>query len=962
MSLKEETTEIFARYGLDSNDIKIYHAFLRIPQATVSEIQSFLEMDYAVVLASSEKLEAKRFISRIKGIIDRFVPLEPYFELFNKESQTFREEISNIKDRVLSDQSSKFEKLESIEANAITEVQTAVKNQVDAFFKDSDEHDAEKKKALQEKRTTFEKTGKDLEAYIQKLTFEARDRFINTTNDLKKELEKRMFETRDSYEATNKGLEQALHSHLEEDYKLTQDEVNARYAASAKVLDDHSAKFTAENATLNSTLQEISTQQNASSKTMEKTLHTTHDTLNGKLKEISNAYMSDFDKGITEANGTVQQIIADLLKDFAERLKNLELECQKELDGHVDNHKENAQKLKPKLEEILDKYIKRMNEVTENLKKTISKLLLDHNTHINTTSENLKTKLNETVAKRQDELTKQVGSFKDNTIFLIDNLKDISDNMSELGEILKNRGSAWKALFLGHHKHYQELYEDIDSRVSKLSGSMKSDFENSTANYIQDTHSTTSKLQQEITSITNNENASLKQQTEKLDQAQKEQISAELRGIASDMSSEIDGTMKYNIDHCRETTVKLKDMIGKSLATHKDDYDRAIKKHLQTSLDHYNGLNKFVKTRTTEWYSLMDSEFVKSKNFISGEIDSQCKRINEHLKNSQENNTTHAKTFETDKENVKATQRKIFDELLGKVRADFNTCKTKISTDVNNTIAKGKEDTKNMDEHQQSQIKNEVELFKGEVGNIDTNQKAKIDEQIAFFHSECQTLEDSLHAMLEDHKAKYQNNATTLQDSLTKTVQENIQNVKDAIADFTLQFMNAIDEAFEKAENNESKLTEIFNYSNKIVSPPPLTTWHVCGIDALEAAILDYLNRVKSSIIVITPEVNPKILQKIVDSAINRQTAKYFYTTKWDLQQFGGIIEKMKGSVGNISFRNLKMEGDYFAVTRDAEEVIIAPKTSKPQDLVAIVSNQTEYCTLLSQFIGPVFQANSRPL
>jgi len=53
---------------------------------------------------------------------------------------------------------------------------------------------------------------------------------------------------------------------------------------------------------------------------------------------------------------------------------------------------------------------------------------------------------------------------------------------------------------------------------------------------------------------------------------------------------------------------------------------------------------------------------------------------------------------------------------------------------------------------------------------------------------------------------------------------------------------------------------------------------------------------------------------------------------------------------------------EFFALTRDAEEVIIGPATEKEGEMISVISNQTAFSILYSQFIGPIFQANSRPI
>jgi len=84
-------------------------------------------------------------------------------------------------------------------------------------------------------------------------------------------------------------------------------------------------------------------------------------------------------------------------------------------------------------------------------------------------------------------------------------------------------------------------------------------------------------------------------------------------------------------------------------------------------------------------------------------------------------------------------------------------------------------------------------------------------------------------------------------------------------------------------------------------------------------------------------------------------------TTQWNLAQYGDIITKMK-ALGNIQFRNLNTQGEYYACTRDAEEVIICPASSKESEMIAMVSNQDGYAKLYSSVIGPMFLSNSRPL
>ena len=241
------------------------------------------------------------------------------------------------------------------------------------------------------------------------------------------------------------------------------------------------------------------------------------------------------------------------------------------------------------------------------------------------------------------------------------------------------------------------------------------------------------------------------------------------------------------------------------------------------------------------------------------------------------------------------------------------------------------------------------------------NISGKITEEINLWGDETADLDRNLGEMLIDHKSKYEENAKTLQGSLTATTRDTTQNIKDAIADFTLQFMNSIDDATEIAEKSENTLSDIHKASSSIPEIEEITTWQVVGRDALIAAIKDAIYRVKSSIIIVMPYVIPEILQVISEFAYQKKAVRFMLTSRFEMGTYGDIIRKMM-NLGNIQFRQLSGAMEFFALTRDAEEVILGPATDKEGEMISVVSNQTAFSILYSQFIGPIFQANSRPI
>lgn len=750
MSLKDFTKEVFTRYGFTEEHINIYLVYLRVPRATPSEVymtlvEEYKDLEYETVLEVTNWLVEKGFLKRVEGIVDRYIPLQPYFELFTNESENFRNEIAKIKDNILADQSDRFEKLEAIQDNSIGEVENAVDSQIKDFFEDSDSKNNTK-----------------------------RNRIESATN---------------RFNETTKGLESNI--------------------------------------------------------------HTIMDNLNSNLKNITGTSVGKNEAEVSKTKDNLTDLISNLLNDFSTRVEDLDKELKMELDEHVERHRNIANQLKPKMEQILEKYLERMDKVVTDLKAKISNLLKEHTNHVKNTTDTLQTRLKATVDERHRTLTDQTNDFKSMTLTLIDNLLEHANRFTDFSEDMAKKGFFW----MGKKKKYKARHETTIQNILKYTEPMKPDFTKTCDDYVADTRGTTESIKSDLTDSMVNENEGLATETNDLDYRAQETIDAQLETLATDLAGEVDDTLQSGVKDCSDTRIKLKDSLENSLKTHHRLYDDAINNHKESSLKHYTDFDTEIKRISADWTREVDTNFDNSKRDCSEKID------------------------------------------------------------------------------------NEIRLWSAEAKDMDNN----------------------LSDMLADHKSKYEQSAKTLQNSLSNTTSDTIQNVKDAIADFTLQFMNSIDDGTELAENNENRLIDIHNAASAIPEISRVTTWPIVGKDAMVAAIKDAIYRVKSSIIIVTPYVVPDILQVVSEYAFQKKAVRFMLTSRWELDQYSGIISKMK-QLGNIQFRQLQTAGEFFAVTRDAEEVILAPATAKDSEMIAVVSNQEGYSKLYSQFIGPIFQANSRPI
>ena len=527
----------------------------------------------------------------------------------------------------------------------------------------------------------------------------------------------------------------------------------------------------------------------------------------------------------------------------------------------------------------------------------------------------------------------------------------------------------------------QELKKDLDSHVDRhktIANDLKPRMEQILEKYLERMDKIVSDLKQRIANLLKEHETHVKDTTQTLQTNLKATVDERHR-VLTEQSNEFKSITLTLIDnlleHANRFTDFSADMAKKGFfwMGKKKKYKARHETTIQNVLTYTEPMKEeFIKT--TEDYIKNTRE---TTDQIKSEVTDIMTRENDNLNNetseldhkAQETINVQLETLATDMSGEIDTtlQNGVKDcsETTIKLKDSLESSLKQHHRQYDDAIKKHKDDTL----HNYTEFDTNVKQIKDNwIRDVDDkfiaskrNVSDKVTGEINLWGDESADLDRNLSEMLTDHKAKYEENAKTLQNSLSNTTRDTTQNIKDAIADFTLQFMNSIDDATELAENNEEKLKDIFNASSSIPEISEITTWQVVGRDALVASIKDAIYRTKSSIIIVTPVVIPEILQVVSEYAYQKKAARFMITSIFNMSQYGPIIQKML-SLGNIQFRQLNTAGEFYAVTRDAEEVIIGPYTEKEGDMISVISNQEQYSRLYSQFIGPIFQANSRPI
>ncbi|MBN1214404.1 MAG: hypothetical protein JXA99_03070 [Candidatus Lokiarchaeota archaeon] len=641
----------------------------------------------------------------------------------------------------------------------------------------------------------------------------------------------------------------------------------------------------------------------------------------GKLEQIQS-------KSITEVESAVKSQITHFFEDSDLKNKNKDTRINSSKQKFTDTEKN----LEKNLHEI-------MNTLNSDLKNISTNFVSGNESEIN---------------KSKDDITKIV------TNLLSDFSERVKNLDSELKKDLDGHVDRHKAIANDLKPKMEMILEKYLERMDKIIKELKNKISKLLGIHIDHLLNTTNNLQKDLKSKLDDRHDIISKQTTNFKETSLKiidnllEISNRFSDLSEDLASRGSAFKSLFLGKHKKYKARYSQVKEDILK-----YSKPLKKEfIKESED-------FIKTNkgsTEEGKSNIENVISNENNGLASETKNLDKEAQETLNAQLENLATDLNkeidnTLKGGIDDCSDTTVKLKDSLEKSIKTHHNQ--------YDNAINQHKDNSLRHYTAFDTEIKKKNDGWVGDVNtkftNANKNVTEKISGSITFWDKESIDMNKNLSEMLEDHKAKYKLNATTLQNSLSNTIKDNTQNTKDAIADFTLEFMNSIDDATEKANTTEEKLTDIFTASKKIPEISRSTTWHTVGRQALVSCIKDAIYRTKSSIIIVTPIVVPEILQTISEIAFQKKAARFMLTSHWDMNAYGGIINKMK-QLGNIQFRQLSQAGEFFAVTRDAEEIILAPLTDDESELISIVSDQMQYAKLYSQFVGPIFQANSRPI
>ncbi len=216
--------------------------------------------------------------------------------------------------------------------------------------------------------------------------------------------------------------------------------------------------------------------------------------------------------------------------------------------------------------------------------------------------------------------------------------------------------------------------------------------------------------------------------------------------------------------------------------------------------------------------------------------------------------------------------------------------------------------------------------------------------------------------MIGDYTSTLDNYLTTLNrdqgatlDTITTAAETFLSVLKDSYATSSNEISNRLAAIIYKVNETKTYLQEITNAVDQILPIPKPHSIIVYGNQNSMNTIYDMLLRTRSTCTIVVPTIDQYLVELLTKQVSKRVRVRILADV--DAFRDEALVAALKGQ-GNITIWNYNMR-DFFAVTRDGAEVLLAPVT-RDGELTSFVTEQDALVRAIQQIINASFMARSK--
>jgi sugar-specific transcriptional regulator TrmB/gas vesicle protein len=667
---------------------------------------------------------------------------------------------------------------------------------------------------------------------------------------------------------------------------------------------------------------------------------------------IENSLINAFE----QSNDTFARKMDEFLKSIppifnkvTEELRNANEELKMELTDSIYRHSERVEGLSDDLAVLLRNGFDQVQMDFENelnqLVNDISIILREEQENASSKAEKFEDLTNKTIEGLLAPLDQAIKEFQE-TIppevkdILDDNKKAVSSLKKDLRKITKEKMKELRDALKENEKTFNDmLKEAIDAYKDVITS------------YEEQTHS-----------LFESEKENLDEALKKLKDAVGQNIDA-LAKEANSLQEDIKEMAGYGIfkkpseEFVQEILGKTEKIVKRAEVIQKA-YSDAVKVY-QTGI--INGLEKLIEQSDTQLKEQLKqgSEAIKKLDKkISSSWSKTAKAFSKDL------NKTIAESLKESHSKITNTSKlalNIVDQHLGQLRKDQATTLIPLRETVLNDVETllenlfydstkrlrlYNESNQKMMQSIQSIIDNSYHTFTSNVKQALGKSKVIASEMISEYTGK-----------LDDYLTNVDRDKSDTIEALNEAGEEFLNSLKDTSSHASNEISNRLAALVYKVNETRTYLEEITDAVDEITPLPRPHSLIVYGNTNVQTAIRDMLLRTRSTCTVVLPTVDEEVTELLSKKITKRVRIRILA----DLDPFDdeALVASLKEK-GNISLWQYQMR-DFYAVTRDGAEVLLAPVT-REGELTAFVTEQDALVRAIQQIINASFMARSKEL
>jgi hypothetical protein len=198
---------------------------------------------------------------------------------------------------------------------------------------------------------------------------------------------------------------------------------------------------------------------------------------------------------------------------------------------------------------------------------------------------------------------------------------------------------------------------------------------------------------------------------------------------------------------------------------------------------------------------------------------------------------------------------------------------------------------------------------------------------------------------------------TATLDTISQAAEKFLNTIKDSFTSSSTEISNRLAGIIYKVNETKTYLQEITNSVDEIIPVPRPHSIIIYGNQNSITAIYDMLIRTKSTCTIVVPTID----QAMVDLLTKQVSKRVRVRVLADIDPFRdeALVAALKEQ-GNITIWQYTMR-DFYAVTRDGAEVLLAPVT-RDGELTSFVTEQDALVRAVQQIINASFMARSKEI